>query len=144
MQASFIPATSLGLSVGAIVSFLVFAPASSASPGLNNLLIMSIAGSSGLKRTLPCVMAITVAFGSMLVAAAMGGSAILQHKPILARIMGILGAGWMLSLAWTIARARPESNPADTLSHWGKTFLLCWTNPKAWMMALTTGTTYLP
>ncbi|WP_336946123.1 hypothetical protein [Asaia sp. HN010] len=117
MQTPFTPDTSLDLSTEAIVSFLVFALTSSASPGSNNLRFMRIAGRFGLQRTLPCIMAITVALGSMLLAAAMGGGTILHHMPALARIMGVLGAGWMLSLAWTIARTRPVSNPTDTLPH---------------------------
>ncbi|GBR16445.1 LysE family translocator [Asaia spathodeae] len=133
-----------GLSSPALVSFLIFALTSSASPGPNNLLIMNVAARSGLKRTLPCILAITVAFGLMLILATMGGGAVLHRNPGLARILGILGSGWMLYLAWTIARTLPDAMNANDLPRWRTALLLCWSSPKAWMMALTTGTVYLP
>ncbi|NVN44689.1 LysE family transporter [Asaia siamensis] len=133
-----------GLSSPALVSFLIFALTSSASPGPNNLLIMNVAARSGLRRTLPCILAITVAFGLILILATMGGGSVLHRNPGLAWILGILGSGWMLYLAWTIARALPDAMKANDLPHWSTVLLLCWSNPKAWMMALTTGTVYLP
>ena len=144
MKELFPTALPAGLSSTAFTSFLIFALTSSASLGPNNLLIMSVAARSGLRRTLPCILAITLSFGSMLLLGAMGGAAILHHACGPVRILGILGGCWMLYLAWTIARTRPDNVPAGLLPHWGKAFVLCWSNLKAWMMALTTGTTYLP
>lgn len=80
-----------GLSSAAFIFFLIFALTSSASPGPNNLLIMSVAARSGLRRTLPCILAITLAFGSTLLLGAMGGAAILHHASGPVRILGILG-----------------------------------------------------
>ncbi|GAB6855176.1 LysE family translocator [Asaia astilbis] len=135
-----------GLSKGTVASFVLFALSSSASPGPNNLLIMAVAARSGLKRTLPCIAAITTAFGAMLVIGALTGGTLLERVPNLVRLLGAFGALWMLYLAWTIGRSDPRLRHADTLAlpHWSKAVLLCWSNPKAWMMALTTGTTYLP
>ncbi|WP_336763773.1 LysE family transporter [Asaia sp. VD9] len=144
MQATFPLETSLGLSREAIASFLVFALTSSASAGPNNLLIMTIAGRSGLRSTLPSIAAITLAFGAMLVVGAIGGGIILQSMPVLTRALGTLGAGWMLYLAWSVACQRPDATSENALPHWSRALLLCWSNPKAWMMALTTGTAYLP
>jgi len=144
MQATFPLETSLGLSREAIASFLVFALTSSASAGPNNLLIMTIAGRSGLRSTLPSIAAITLAFGAMLVVGAIGGGIILQPIPVLTRALGTLGAGWMLYLARSVACQRPDATSENALPHWSRALLLCWSNPKAWMMALTTGTAYLP
>jgi len=134
MQATFPLETSLGLSGEAIASFLVFLLTSSASAGPNNLLIMTIAGRSGLRSTLPSIAAITLAFG------AIGGGIILQPMPVITRALGTLHAGWMLYLAWSIACQRLDAASKDALPHWSRELLLCWSNLKAWMMTLTTGT----
>jgi len=134
MQATFPLETSLGLSRDAIASFLVFTLKNSTSAGPNNLLIMTIAGRSGLRGTLSSIAAITLAFG------AIGGGIILLPMPILTRVLGTLGAGWMLYLAWSIACQRLDAASGDALPHWSRGLLLCWSNLKAWMMALTTGT----
>ncbi|GBQ83011.1 LysE family translocator [Asaia krungthepensis] len=144
MQATFPLETSLGLSGEAIASFLVFALTSSASAGPNDLLIMTIAGRSGLRSTLPSIAAITLAFGAMLVVGVIGGGIILLPMPILTRVLGTLGANWMLYLVWSIACQRPDAASEAALLHWSRALLLCWSNPKAWMLALTTDTAYLP
>lgn len=103
MKEFFPTALPAGLSSAAFISFLIFALTSSASFGPNNLLIMSVAARSGLRRTLLCILAITLAFGSMLLLGAMGGAAILHHASGPVRILGILGGCSMLYLAWTNA-----------------------------------------
>jgi threonine/homoserine/homoserine lactone efflux protein len=60
-------------------------------------------------------------------------------------VLKYVGMTYMLYLAWKIARAKPASSGASEdskpLSFWHMV-LFQWVNPKAWMMAITSLSTY--
>ncbi len=118
-------------------ALLGFAIATSATPGPNTLMVSAAAARSGLRAVVPHMMGITLGFPAMLLAIAGGLGWPFQELPWLHRVMQVVGAAWLLHLAWRIATApSPEGRPAaPPLGFWGAAAFQ-WVNPKAWLIAL--------
>lgn len=121
-----------------------FALSMTGSPGPNNVLVAASATNFGITRTLPQILGFTAGLGLMILAMGLGLGEILRHFPWLHDGLKIVGAGYLLYLAWRIARANApgaggdKSRPLSFLE--GMLFQL--TNPKAWIVALGAVTTY--
>lgn len=129
----------------ALLPLLTFAFSASATPGPNNIMMLSAAAAHGLRRTLPQLAGVAVGFGLMVTLVACGLGVPLAQSRTLQRVLQAGGAVWMAWLAWRIAsapvahdlRARPP------LSFRGACAFQ-WINPKAWVMAATATATFLP
>lgn len=129
----------------ALLPFLAFAIVASATPGPNNILVLATSASHGLRAAIPLILGVALGFGFMvaLIGAGLAGS-LADHARLQAGLRW-LGAGWLLVLAWKIARADipaiGEREHRPPLGFW----TVCayqWINPKAWIMALATAATY--
>ncbi len=121
-----------------VPSVLAFALAMTITPGPNNVMVMASGLNFGYRRTVPHMLGISVGFPVMLVAVGAGLGAIIQGYPEVQRILGYVGAAYLLWLAWKIAvSAAPKAGavagrPIGFLQAAG----FQWVNPKAWMIAL--------
>lgn len=120
-----------------LLALTAFAIATSATPGPNTLMVSAAAARSGLVAVLPHMLGITLGFPAMLVAIAAGLGWPFQEFPWLHRALQVVGALWLLHLAWKIAQAPPPdgARAAPPLGFWGAAAFQ-WVNPKAWMIAL--------
>lgn len=130
-----------------LIAASLFALASYITPGPNNTMILSSGVRFGLRRSLPHLLGICLGFAFMLVAVGLGLHTLLHDHPAVLTAMRWVGAAWMLYLAYQLATAR--GGPADVGSgERPMTFLgasaFQWINPKAWVMAVTAMSTYLP
>ena len=121
-----------------ILPLILFALAGSFSPGPNNIMAAASGAAVGLRRTVPQIAGVTIGFSVMLVALAFGGGSIFAGYPALHSWLRIVGALYLLYLAWRIAGA---GNPTvSARGHRPLTFLEAalfqWANPKAWTLAL--------
>lgn len=117
---------------------LAFAVSMSASPGPNNAMVAASGANWGFARTIPHMLGIAVGFPVMLVAVALGAGEALRAAPAAAEALRLVGALYLLWLAWNIARAEPGGEGAAAgrpLGFWGAA-LFQWVNPKAWVIAL--------
>ncbi len=131
-----------------LLPFLLFAVAASGTPGPNNVMVLSSAATRGLRATLPLVLGVVLGFGVMVGAVGLGLAWPLARYPAAQGVLRWVGAGWLLVLAWQVARAGDPVRPgrAGGRAHMGfrGACAFQWVNPKAWVMALATATTYAP
>jgi threonine/homoserine/homoserine lactone efflux protein len=125
--------------------FAVFAFVAAATPGPNNLLLLTSGLRVGLWRTVPFIIGISVGFSILLVATGYGLGRMFERFPLLHPALKILGTGYFLVLAWSLLRPGParDGGGGRHLGFWaGLVFQAV--NPKAWLMAITAIALYLP
>lgn len=79
------------------------------TPGPNNIMAMTHAGRDGLKRTLPFLGGMFVGFTVVMGACAAFSSLLYTLIPTIKPVMLWIGAGYILSLAWTVWRDKPKA-----------------------------------
>ena len=131
-------------------AFLPFALSTSMSPGPNNLMLASSGATFGFRRTGPHMLGITAGFPVMVVAVGLGLGGVFAAVPQLHTVVKYLGAAYLLVLAWRIGTApAPDGaelpaggvGPGRPLT-FTQAALFQWVNPKAWIMALGSVSTY--
>lgn len=130
-----------------LVALVGFAFVTSVTPGPNNLMLMASGANFGFLRTVPHMLGISVGHSVMVFLVGMGIGEVFAAVPALGLVLKLAAVGYMLWLAGRIARAAaPEGGavsggvPFSFLQAAG----FQWVNPKAWAMALTATTVYVP
>lgn len=130
-----------------IFALTVFALASSITPGPNNLMLMASGTNFGFRRTLPHLMGVSIGFVAMIVLVGLGLAQLFAAYPLAHQVLRVVSIAYLLWLAWRIATAPPpaarEGSGAKPLS-FVQAALFQWVNPKAWTMALTALSAYMP
>ncbi len=127
-----------------LYALVLFCFVSGATPGPNNLMLMSSGVNFGFRRTLPHLAGVVLGFSLMVALIGLGLDAIFTRFPALLPIMRWVGAGYMLWLAWRIARSGPVREgqaSARPLGFFGAAAFQ-WINPKAWVIAVSALTAY--
>ncbi len=88
-----------------LLPLLVFAFSASATPGPNNIMMLTAAAAHGMRRALPQLAGVAVGFGVMVALVACGLGLPLAQSRIMQRGVQLVGAIWMVRLAWKIATA---------------------------------------
>ena len=107
------------------------------APGPNNLLSVSNATRYGYRRACVAGVGRLLAFAGMIALAAAGLAVVLQTSELLFYGIKIVGAGYLLYLAWQLWRANPAAEEAVAASANGllalarQEFLVAAGNPKA-------------
>ncbi len=125
-----------------MLSLLGVAIATAATPGPNNLLVLSMSAVHGLKKAFGTYLGICLGFPFMVFCVAgivhVFGDNILQGL----EFVKWLGAAFLMYIALKLFMAAPSRNdtPATNAAPVGfwKVVLLQWINPKAWGMAAST------
>ncbi|MDT0595355.1 LysE family translocator [Glaciecola petra] len=129
------------------LALMMFAFASSITPGPNNLMLMTSGVNYGFKQTLPHMFGVTFGFIFMAILVGLGITKLFEIFPITYTILTSLCVLYMFFLAYKIATSK-EIGTAHNLSAKPMTFvqavLFQWVNPKAWSMALTAISVYAP
>ena len=129
-----------------LLAFVLFAFATAGTPGPNNMMLLASGANFGFRRTAPQILGISAGLGVMVAAMGLGLGGVFRAFPVLHEVLKWVGGGYMLWLAWKIATAKgisergAGSKPMTFLQAAG----FQWVNPKAWAMALTAATTYMP
>ncbi len=128
-----------------LLPLLIFALSASATPGPNNIMMLTAAAAHGMRRALPQLAGVSVGFGVMVALVACGLGLPLAQSRIVQRVAQVAGAIWMARLAWKIATAPVEGDirAAPPLSFWSACAFQ-WVNPKGWIMAIAAAATFLP
>jgi threonine/homoserine/homoserine lactone efflux protein len=127
------------------IAFISYALVMSITPGPNNVMVLSSGANFGLRRTMPHVLGITYGFTiqTLAVCAVFGFAwGRLSAPPAW---LSWVGAAYLAYLALKLLRSGPVGSAlvAKPLTLWeGMIFQAV--NPKAWIMALTTASVFVP
>lgn len=127
------------------VALAGFAFAMSISPGPGNFLLLASGANFGFRRSLPLMLGISGGFLAMVFGVGIGLGQLLERHPQVYDGMRLLGAAYVLWMAWRLARSRGlESSSGDVAVPIGfvQAALLQLVNPKAWAVALIVTVTY--
>jgi threonine/homoserine/homoserine lactone efflux protein len=132
-------------------AFSLFALVSSITPGPNNAMLLASGVNFGMRRSLPHLAGICLGFGFMLAAVGLGLHKVLQAYPLILEVLRYAGALYMVWLAYQLATANTHvalvkvnaNHRSQPMRFWAAAAFQ-WVNPKAWVMAMTAMTAYLP
>jgi threonine/homoserine/homoserine lactone efflux protein len=122
-----------------LTALLVLATLTSFTPGPNTTLSTALAANLGLRRALRFVLAVPVGWGVLLCVCTAGVGSLVMAWPMLRLALQSMGVGYLLWLAFKLARTHRLSS-ADTAAlnvGFVQGVLLQFLNIKAWMLALT-------
>lgn len=125
------------MSAAELGALLAFATAMAFTPGPNTTLSAALGANRGLAGALPFVLAVPLGWGLLLAACVAGVGAALDAMPAARGTLKALGLGYMLWLAWRLARSAQLTQADGTLrvGFW-QGVALQFVNIKAWMNAL--------
>lgn len=121
-----------------LLPFLLFAFASTITPGPTNILALSHGARFGVRATLPLVLGACLAAALIVLLVGLGLGEVLLRYPRVQLAMSWLGALWLSWLAWQLwrsAAAPLNTQDARELGPLGAAALQL-VNPKVWMMAV--------
>jgi Putative threonine efflux protein len=133
------------MSLDILLALLSFSFVSSATPGPNNIMLLSSAVTFGFWRTLPHMLGVAIGFVVLLLAVGSGLGAALTAFPALHIVLKVVGGTYLVYLAYRIAtsgginaEAAEKTRPLSFLG----AAAFQWANPKGWVMAVTAMATY--
>ncbi|MGF1735638.1 LysE family translocator [Photobacterium satsumensis] len=120
-----------------LLSLILFAVVSSATPGPNNILVMTSGLNFGIKKSLPVLCGICIGFAFMLLLVGLGFGQVFELFPRLHTIIKVSGVLYLLYLAWLISSSSDglgtKEQPEPLTFFNGALFQ--WVNAKAWVVA---------
>lgn len=135
------------------LSLVGFVIAMSATPGPNNLMLMSSSALFGVRRTVPHFLGVQIGFNLLLVAAVFGLGTLVARYPVALDVVKVGGSLWLAWMALAFVRAglaRPaEPGEAKAPKRRSRPFrtweaaLFQWVNPKALLMTISTAGAYI-
>lgn len=134
------------LTLDTLLALIVFAFVSSITPGPNNLMLMTSGTNFGLRRTVPHMLGVSIGFVVMTAMVGAGAAWVFAAVPAAGLALKVLSVGYLLYLAWKIATAGPpsEGRPGARPLTFLQAAAFQWVNPKAWTMALSAVSVYVP
>ena len=135
-----------------LIAASLFSFVSSITPGPNNMMMLASGVNFGFRRSVPHWLGICGGFTFMLCAVGLGLHTLLADHPALYDLMRYAGSAYLIWMAWRLAAATaaPASQDDDApksearpLGVWAAAAFQ-WVNPKAWVMAVTAMSAYLP
>lgn len=133
------------MSLEIFAALVLFAFATSITPGPNNTMLLASGVNFGFVRTIPHMLGIGAGFFSLLIAVGLGLGALITEFPVVHLLLKIIGGGYLLWIAWKIGTSRTLGETRQTGLH-PFSFLQAaafqWVNPKAWFMAITAMSAY--
>nr|AIA14268.1 LysE type translocator [uncultured bacterium] len=129
-----------------LLPLALFAFVSSITPGPNNIMLTSSGILFGFQRSIPHMLGITFGFGVMLALCAAGVGSLVLAVPAIHIVLKVLGSTYLVYLAWNLrgmAFRQDGKQHARPMSFMGAA-LFQFANPKAWVMAVTGASAFLP
>jgi threonine/homoserine/homoserine lactone efflux protein len=129
-----------------LVGLITFAFVMSVTPGPNNLMLAASGIGFGLRRTVPPMLGVSAGFALLLLVCASGVGVLVTAAPGVEPALRLAGSAYLGYLAWTLRHLgvdAPDAVDRRPMSFAAAT-LFQFVNPKAWMMALTAASVFLP
>ena len=123
-----------------------FAFVSSITPGPNNIMLTSSGLWFGFARSIPHILGVTFGFGVLLAVCALGIGTLVLALPALHILLKAVGSAYLLYLAWQLRQMQfSQDERADVQPMtFSSAALFQLVNPKAWVMAVTGASAFLP
>lgn len=116
----------------------------SSTPGPNNLMLTASGANFGYRRTVPHILGIAAGHGPQIFVTCLGLGALFQAYPLLHQLLRIVGAIYLVYLAWRLAgSAIGQGEMQRPLSFW-EALAFQAVNPKSWVKAITVATVFMP
>lgn len=124
-----------------LFALISFAFVSTVTPGPNNLMLLASGAQYGYRKSLPHMIGIVLGVASLMISTLLGVGALFTVFPVLYTALKVVGIAYLLWLAFKIAIAPTDSLDANPSTNrgpltWWEGALFQLVNPKAWMMAL--------
>ena len=135
------------ISPATFLAVAVFALATLATPGPNNMMVTASGVNFGFRRTVPHICGICIGFPAMMLAIGLGLGNFFAAYPQSHSIIKYAGAAYLCFLAYKIAVA-DGGGGAENKKTGGRPFTFLqaaafqWVNPKAWAMSAGAMSTY--
>ena len=124
-------------------SFLTYMFSTAITPGPNNIAGMSNAVQHGLKKGFIFNIGILVGQITVVYASAVFCNLLATWVPRIEWPMRIIGAAYILYLAWSLLRDRGDWSEVKTEPKFWPGLLLCWLNPKYYLYSIVSLQTYV-
>ena len=124
-------------------SFLTYAVITAATPGPNNIMSMSNAGRLGFRRALPFNLGIWVGFTIVMALCTLFCTALSALIPAIRLPMLVLGAAYMLYLAWGTFRSSDVIQEDHAREGFRSGLLLQFINPKIYLYGIMSMEAYI-
>lgn len=136
------------MSFDAVLAFGLFALVASITPGPNNLMLLASGMNFGFRASLRHLFGINIGFFLMTASVGSGLAELFARYPLAYSVMKWASAAYLLYLAWRIAVAGSPSQGSGQRAGRPQGFfgaaLFQWVNPKAWAMAISAFSSYVP
>ncbi len=132
------------MQIDLLLPLVLFALATSITPGPNNLMLMASGANFGLRATVPHMLGVGLGFVFLCICTGLGLVQVFDRWPVTKDVLTIVSAVYLVWLAWKFGTAAPiregvaRGQPMTFLS----AAAFQWVNPKAWAMAITAVTAY--
>ena len=130
----------------------IFAVAACFTPGPNNFMLMSSGAIFGFRKTIPHIIGVQFGFMTLMAASVFGLGIVVGQLPWLVTIVKLIGAAWLLWLAWSFFKTAMQSvgsvktDDAPTQARpfkFHEAAFFQWANPKALIMSLSAAGAYI-
>ena len=134
------------MSLDLLLALILFAFASSITPGPNNIMLLASGANFVLRRTVPHMLGISLGHALMVALIGLGLLRMFDALPWLRPTLMAACAAYLLYLAWKIANAAPPDEAATEARpfSFAQAAAFQWVNPKAWYMAIYAQTHFAP
>jgi threonine/homoserine/homoserine lactone efflux protein len=123
--------------------FLTYALITAGTPGPNNIASMSNASQVGLKKSLPFNLGILTGFCIITVVCTAFFNLLAVFIPVIELPMLIIGAAYMLYLAWATFKSSPDIKEKQTHAGFVSGLLLQFINPKLYIYFIVSMEVYI-
>jgi threonine/homoserine/homoserine lactone efflux protein len=128
-----------------LFGYLIYASLMSITPGPNNLMLLSYGKAYGFNNSKNVMLGIFLGFFLMLCLAGYGITNIITSNPTAGLVLKIIGSLWMLYLAFILRKLSVEIEPGKKAAiGFGQAFSMQFVNMKAWVMAISGASAFLP
>ncbi len=126
-------------------AFLSYVLLTTFTPGPNNIMCMSNASKDGFKKTFPFVLGAVSGYFVILCLGAAFTTLLYNIIPAVEPYMLVVGAAYILWLAWTVWRSKPheEKKGLAAVNSYGSGFLLQFVNIKGILFAVTVMSSFI-
>jgi cysteine/O-acetylserine efflux protein len=126
-----------------VLAFLSFVTVTTFTPGPNNIMAMSNAGRFGLKRSMRFTLGVCAGFFLVVGISIAFTIALFNLMPSIKPVMTVIGAGYILWLAYKTVTSSPHDEAAAGQSTFVSGMLLQFLNPKAILYGITAASTFI-
>jgi len=120
------------------IALILFALASTATPGPNNIMILSSGLNFGIPKSIPHWLGICTGVPVMIITLGLGLDQVFKLIPASFLVLKVIGGAYLVYLAIKIARTNVngETKQRTQPMNYIQGALFQWVNPKAWVMCL--------